>query len=788
MPRIPLYNQGMGSAVQLAAERLSPRADVGAFTAPGRALASAAEQIGDVAFRFGQEEKKRETRRVSEQLKNEIDTEMLEFNLNDQSLSTEEYMGKVGSIQKKYYDRIDGLNVTPSQREAIKSIANNNLNTSFVNGKIKAFQRGQAVYAKELNTTYTNSIDKAVAFPQLQDEIFADIQQRFNDADSSGLVAAGLIKWTPEDFKNSVRDQGFARDVDSASSSVQLDALRVNVEQSGATLKQKLALFNAIDLKRTDISNRTFEQLDETLGEYEPTRGEAKQIIDALEKRQNATVTLDSGAVVPILSSDMKGSDIRRSIALLESIQKETDDALLNSTSNWIATTADATTEIGPLVTSAENEILKSDADSLPIVLDGILSGSKSILVDAKVAYEAGDYVLAEQKVEQAQALLENELAGQYSLVNLGTSTGASARSAMESSVSLMVNINKDKKEAAFLQRGKDALGNGTFENVQSQYTQPEINKMVDEAIAGKPLQEQLAIAENNNVVIQDLKNIIEAGAGDILGASQDFEELSDTVELYKQTKARGTKVVNNHVTNETDRAVYESILALESTGKDRVEAIRIVNQAFKSGIDINPRYDIIKPEIDTIINQNVSSWIFFSTGEKVTNRSYVHEKMETLTKLYMRLGKSGSDAAEMARKQISESHMSLRGMIIPIDRNFPPDLPLLAELAAEDIYNRNERDFKLADIELEDISIFPTPGRTDEYNVVVNGVPYPFLTDEVIDGVSQYKVAYTLDELNGLLDAMNELDKQERISKINRHKRMIDAVEVQFPPEVAFP
>ena len=60
MPKIPLYNQGMGSAVQLAAGTLSPRADVGAFTAPGRALSGLAEQAGNIAFRFGEAEKKAE--------------------------------------------------------------------------------------------------------------------------------------------------------------------------------------------------------------------------------------------------------------------------------------------------------------------------------------------------------------------------------------------------------------------------------------------------------------------------------------------------------------------------------------------------------------------------------------------------------------------------------------------------------------------------------------------------------------------------------------------------------
>ena len=46
MPTIPMYNQGQGSAVELVAGSLSPRADVGAFAAPGQALAHVASAEG----------------------------------------------------------------------------------------------------------------------------------------------------------------------------------------------------------------------------------------------------------------------------------------------------------------------------------------------------------------------------------------------------------------------------------------------------------------------------------------------------------------------------------------------------------------------------------------------------------------------------------------------------------------------------------------------------------------------------------------------------------------------
>ena len=52
MPKIPLYAEGRGSAVNLATGRLGPQAPTGAFEAPGQATVRAAEALGRVGTEY----------------------------------------------------------------------------------------------------------------------------------------------------------------------------------------------------------------------------------------------------------------------------------------------------------------------------------------------------------------------------------------------------------------------------------------------------------------------------------------------------------------------------------------------------------------------------------------------------------------------------------------------------------------------------------------------------------------------------------------------------------------
>ena len=70
MPRIPLYNQGQGSATRLATGQLSRRADTGAFAALGQASASFARSAGKVVTDFALAERNRKDKILLEDVQN----------------------------------------------------------------------------------------------------------------------------------------------------------------------------------------------------------------------------------------------------------------------------------------------------------------------------------------------------------------------------------------------------------------------------------------------------------------------------------------------------------------------------------------------------------------------------------------------------------------------------------------------------------------------------------------------------------------------------------------------
>ena len=76
MPKIPLYNQGQGGTVRTATGALSPRANIGAFTAPGQAQAAFMQKAGQVAFQFGMAEKQAETDKAKRDITSLVDQEM----------------------------------------------------------------------------------------------------------------------------------------------------------------------------------------------------------------------------------------------------------------------------------------------------------------------------------------------------------------------------------------------------------------------------------------------------------------------------------------------------------------------------------------------------------------------------------------------------------------------------------------------------------------------------------------------------------------------------------------
>lgn len=190
MPKIPLYNQGMGSAVSLEAQRLSPRADVGAFTAPGRALAGLAEQTGDIAFRFGQAEKKAETDRVYNEKLLEYTEKADQFIANPGVRTIEGFNFRAREFQQGLDQDIDGLaGLTPSQRQNIKLNLNGKMQQRFSVGRASVFTKQQAERTDVMNKSLDMHISQYAQAedPDMKLMIDGDIKYLLDTANEQGL-------------------------------------------------------------------------------------------------------------------------------------------------------------------------------------------------------------------------------------------------------------------------------------------------------------------------------------------------------------------------------------------------------------------------------------------------------------------------------------------------------------------------------------------------------------------------------------------------------------------------
>jgi hypothetical protein len=201
MPRIPLYNQGQGSRVQLATGQLSSRANTGAFEAPGRAFAGLGEQVGDIAYQFGMAEKKKNTAdkdaEISERLSREIKT--IE---NDPAYTTaSDARTAVDLLKTKTFGEIDALNMTPNQKRALRSSASKNFSIQGLNAEQKAYSRGLQESGKNMTALFDSKLDLLNSMDARDPRVAiikADLNKYREEAEVNGFA-----QYLPDGYKTS---------------------------------------------------------------------------------------------------------------------------------------------------------------------------------------------------------------------------------------------------------------------------------------------------------------------------------------------------------------------------------------------------------------------------------------------------------------------------------------------------------------------------------------------------------------------------------------------------------
>ena len=146
MPKIPLYNQGQGPTTRLATGQLSPRANVGAFTAPGQALAGFGQAASNVAFQFGMAEKRAETERVYSEELSKASDDFDEFKRNQPARTVEGFNITAGEFKNNRMAAIDArTDLTNNQKSTIKQNLGKNLDIKISSARNAVFNQHQLV-------------------------------------------------------------------------------------------------------------------------------------------------------------------------------------------------------------------------------------------------------------------------------------------------------------------------------------------------------------------------------------------------------------------------------------------------------------------------------------------------------------------------------------------------------------------------------------------------------------------------------------------------------------------
>lgn len=204
MPRIPLYNQGLGPSIEMATGRLSPRASAEAFAAPGQALAGlggAIQSAATVATNFELARQKREADDVLLSLDSEFTEAASDLNRNQQLRDIDSYRSAFDDLQASYLSRVDGMEkLNTGQKSAIKANLTRKGNVFRASGA----EQAHGLYLQDATANFNNAANSSIKLTRT-DYSFIPIETAKYEVDYENAVRQGLKPaLTPQQFAFSI--------------------------------------------------------------------------------------------------------------------------------------------------------------------------------------------------------------------------------------------------------------------------------------------------------------------------------------------------------------------------------------------------------------------------------------------------------------------------------------------------------------------------------------------------------------------------------------------------------
>lgn len=267
MPRIPLYNQGLGQTVQLATGPLSRRADIGALTATSQSATNFATLATKIAADYGMKERDREDRRIVRQEEANAHDVVGSFTTQDKSTDLESASNAFDEMEKKLFADIAKKGYGKRREELIKNKISSLLMTQKLQTKQNAHNRGEKLFADETDRSIMAGLNKMNEFPpdSPQFNFFADAARA---AALDGQQQQLPMKYNSLNVEKEIADKiqsqtrgSIADRIADAQTSVQLDTLLQAIEDDKVMSEpDKSVLRSSINARRTDIESEQVAQ------------------------------------------------------------------------------------------------------------------------------------------------------------------------------------------------------------------------------------------------------------------------------------------------------------------------------------------------------------------------------------------------------------------------------------------------------------------------------------------------------------------------------------------------
>ena len=771
MPRIPLYNQGQGSATRLATGQLSRRADTGAFAAPGQASASFARSAGKVVTDFALAERNRKDKILLEDVQNKaieyakIKAKEDEGIVDDTTTSKSNFASYKSNFLQ---DNVENptLKYNTRQKKFLTRAVNNIFANVSLGAQMTAFDLGTSNATKADNKSLENNLELlATSSPDLPayQKAFKDSTEIINLATSEGRT---LKIPDEETLQKQIKEKRFDNSMLSASSVEEAQmAYRTLSEDESVSLGTKTQASKILKNTVKNIQDQTYKSTLEMFEETSLTADDYSQISQIIKSGENAIYVTSSGQRMVLNVSDIGINDRIK-------LRKISTDGIANFNDERQNFVAEEIINLGFAKGGAEGAVSLAEANyaseqDKENAEKGILASTDYFISQAREQIALSNFDEAQNYVQAAQSLLTTSYSGRDSFIKMAGTTGQTSRNYFDDLSRIKQTIEETSIKNQRVVDVASHISSFSLSSVRHNYTSDEINAGLNMVLSQQTsIPKALNVLQKNSLESEVITNRLN-GAYDVAdGPSPDFtdREILQSYELYKQINLFGSNMIARH-TNEKTRLFFNAAMVFEmNAGKEPADALKFAIQASQKNYTADDTREfrrVFSSTLNDVINEfegGFAGWF----GRPVKNEAQVRTALQELSVNYIKFGLNAKDAVKLSKEDLLSTSMNVNGFIMPKDKTLSKyPIEKLLEYAAIDFAEKNKEE----ELNIEDITIVPVQNRVDEFQVFIGG---PML----LAASDMKNTTYTLTELIELGVGGN-FDRLKEVAENHRQKRM---------------